>query len=218
LSFLSLLELPWFSRIWVKQEYIVSPQITLQYGTLTLSLSDLYPIGMMLPSAPKFKLILQSVIKANRGEYIKILKLGSTMQQIQVLDRGRKTYDPEKGSIYPLLDFLSLFRDNDATDQRDKIYGLLGLPGPSSKAKAETTVTGTAAHNESLGYDPEVLVVDYAAPVQEVYKSLVQARRSRDSKNKHHMYVSSRWNETSTNMGPRLVTALDSRTCRFFAA
>jgi hypothetical protein len=133
---------------------------------------------MMLPSAPKFKVILQSVIKANRGDYIKILKLGSTMQQIQVLDRGRRTYDPKKGSIYPLLDFLSLFRDNDATDQRDKIYGLLGLPGLSSKTKAEstvTTVTTTAAHNESLGYDPEVLVVDYAAPVQEVYKSLVQA-------------------------------------------
>jgi hypothetical protein len=129
----------------------------------------------MLPSAPKFKLILQSMIKANPGEYIRFMKLFSTMEQIQVLDRGRRTLDLEKGSIYPLLDFLCLFRDNNATDERDKIYGLLGLPGPVSKPKTETTAATTAAHNESLGYDPEVLVVDYAAPVREVYKSLVQA-------------------------------------------
>jgi len=108
------------------------------------------------------------MVIANPALHFKLIKLYSTIMQIQILDRGRRTYDPKKGLIYLLLNFLCLLRDNKAMDLRDKVYALLGLPGPPLKTKTETTATTTTSHNESLGYDPEVLIVDYDTLVQAI--------------------------------------------------
>jgi hypothetical protein len=123
----------------------------------------------MLPNARKFTAILKEIVRKEPLVYMRLLSLHSTMSQIQVLDRGRRTYSPGNGSIYPLLHFLCLLRDNQATNSVDKVYALLGLP------TTKTTSTTASSRNESLGYDPQLLIIDYKAPVHEVYKSLAQS-------------------------------------------
>jgi hypothetical protein len=151
--------------------------ITLQYGKRQLLLSDLYPVGMMLPQAPKFIATLPEIYKKSPIMFVQMLKLKTSLEQIQVLDRGRRAYDPDSGSIYPLLSLLCLLRDNQATKPVDKVYALLGLPTRSSSPSTTTTSTSTSTseRNASLGYDPDLLIIDYSAPVQEVYISLAQS-------------------------------------------
>lgn len=74
-----------------------------------------------------------------------------------------------------MLSWLCLFRDNYATDQKDKVYALLGLAGSTSIPT--TTLTSPAQSHKSTGYNPELLVINYshAVPVQDVYKSVVKA-------------------------------------------
>ena len=102
------------------------------------------------------------------------MKIATSLAQIQVLDRGRRAYGLGK-EVVPLLNWLCLFRDNDATNPKDKVYALLGLP--RSSLTTTTTLAPPSQSHKSMGYNPELLVINYslAVPAQEKYKSLVKA-------------------------------------------
>jgi hypothetical protein len=66
---------------------------------------------------------------------------------------------------------LCMFRDQLASDPRDKIYSILGLLKTSDDESTEAAVRTT----RSQEFDRQSLPVDYTAPIEEVYARVVKA-------------------------------------------
>lgn len=167
MSFIDLTSLPWFSRIWVKQEYVVSSIVELQYGEHFFSLQDLSTAAYGLYKAAKAREILSDVIAENPQDSWRVPQALVNTNQIANLIGARGDRLNHR-SMRPLLHFLWKFWDNEATNPRDKVYALLGL---LTTPDALTNLQDPS----KLGYDPKSLIVDYGSKVEDVYKSTVKA-------------------------------------------
>lgn len=131
-------------RIWVMQEIACAPKVLLVLGGKTLNWdviagfldSDNYPDAYHGPF--------------HHNDYE--AWINETFANIQVIEHQRKiTRQTQTGKESKLLDVLARFRYTQATDPRDKIYGLLGLAS-----------------------NPIGVVPDYQKPVRNVYMEFFQ--------------------------------------------
>lgn len=129
-SISSLLHRPWFERVWVLQEALLSDRVVLQCGRDTISWVDI-------------------------RKALLVLRQKSSMLPIDI--RGR-LLPYARGLMAPLLascEHLLLWtRNQQCSDPRDKVYGILGLLDPRIVAKIE---------------------VDYSTPAWKTYAQLVLA-------------------------------------------
>lgn len=148
------LSLGWFTRAWIIQELAVSKQPIMLLGNAEFTW-DQFMGGVIT----KFDLD----IKANhtgRG-YAQLAMLGNLRVHIQ------------KQKPMTLLRLLLLTRDFESTDDRDKIYSLLGLADDVSSKRLEIkpdyTVTTEALHRQVLlsmiHYGPYLEVLQLSPPV-----------------------------------------------------
>ncbi|KAF2968492.1 hypothetical protein GQX73_g5087 [Xylaria multiplex] len=106
---------PWWHRIWVVQEVAISPKVTVRYGNVTAPW-DMFVQVAENTQSHDYSLTLEA-------EYAKVLSLFT--RQVLDIENLRGEWEANKGT--DLLSLLQRFSDRKATDERDKVYALLGL-------------------------------------------------------------------------------------------
>lgn len=110
----------WWSRIWVVQEIAVGTAVTIQWGTFTLSWE------ILVATANVWSLPKTRQVASNSGiepENLKVFVLFAN--QLTGLEETRRRWRAEGGT--DLVRLLQEFSDRQASDDRDKVYGLLSL-------------------------------------------------------------------------------------------
>ena len=123
---------PWFTRVWVIQEISVAKEVSLICGKHRSSWRDFETVAALVQD--------RSLTALTHVDPRRTIKLAGFVSQ--------QSKDGENES---LLRLLSKARDSYATDQRDKIYAILGL----------------ALQKDKAGLNP-----DYSKPVEDIYTSL----------------------------------------------
>ncbi|KAI4863988.1 HET domain-containing protein [Hypoxylon rubiginosum] len=135
----TLLELPWFTRIWVVQEVALSSQ-----DPLILHGEHIYQWDRLGWAASWLR----------RRGYIRLAQIPESIRNIDSMANIRRSHT--RWSLDALLtDTSAKFH---ASDQRDKIYGLLGL----------------ATESLNAGGIPEPLRPDYKLSVEQVYQKVAR--------------------------------------------
>ena len=124
-AFYRFLDQPYFSRCWVLQEVVLGHDVEIWFGDVSFPYDILIEWidlvgntkGWYLP----FKNISPVLRNSLSGKYISHLKT------VALLIPSSTTDDEVQIDEMPLIDLLSASRELDATDPRDKVYGLLGL-------------------------------------------------------------------------------------------
>lgn len=111
---------PWWSRIWVVQEIAVGTAVTIQYGTITLSWETLVATATVW-SLPRTRQVATTA--GIEPENIRVFTLFAN--QLNGLEQTRRKWHAEGGT--DLVRLLQEFSDRQASDDRDKVYGLLSL-------------------------------------------------------------------------------------------
>ena len=166
---------PWFERIWVVQEMLpcqeqgatqkiealcVIGSHTLRWDAIKYTASWIYYKGERCPQPPTCPKV--------DGLYLTMsMRLGYKSRSARgYKSRIAKRYGHgfSRGKFdYRALHLLNYFRTRDATDPRDKVYGLLGISDLQEK------------HNDfTFTYNPKI-DVDYRKPVIEVYRDVAKA-------------------------------------------
>jgi hypothetical protein len=119
----SLLQRPWFSRVWTFQEIVLAQQAVLYCGTHTIRWRRLEAFEVILETFSAGPNNEDSRLKGVEKPLRDILMARTALQRPQELGP-----EPENGqlllSLLPLLDNL---RNRQATDPRDKVFALLNI-------------------------------------------------------------------------------------------
>ncbi|KAK6450642.1 hypothetical protein FP744_10006892 [Trichoderma asperellum] len=111
--------LPWWDRIWVVQEAVVAENLTVRYSNVEVSWEFLVEVAKVLSRWGTSSVRYPSPIPADD---LKVFKLFS---RVSDLNRFRKDWKDVHGA--DLLSLLRYFGHRKASDNRDRVYALLGL-------------------------------------------------------------------------------------------
>lgn len=131
-SVLEIFSAPYFRRTWIIQEVAISPVVQLTYAGVLIDWDQLnFAGGKMLE-------ILRDMDQDNKKseEAVQVFRTGwNSMGQLTEQRRQVKWAKDTGGRITPLIGLLSdlASKNSEATDPRDKIYGLLSLAGDIDK-------------------------------------------------------------------------------------
>jgi hypothetical protein len=174
-----LLYRPWFRRVWIIQEILYARHALFVCGGDSLK-------------ATTFLTIINSMLEARALSQIMSfhwnkLELASgakrtAIRQLQFMVQARnRTINPltMMGFRGNLLDYLSQTRWAEATNPRDKIYGILGLAKDASELGwYEETKQNRRIRRHQIGYHPRTWVpftVDYTVPPARVFTNVTRA-------------------------------------------
>ncbi|OIW25329.1 hypothetical protein CONLIGDRAFT_673434 [Coniochaeta ligniaria NRRL 30616] len=152
----------WFTRMWVIQEFII-PKTNSCHIWLNNYMLDSF--GLWTAAHGLFQMNPTCLNVPQRILMRNSMKQYLSLFEIKLEQRRRKNCDPEFATT-----LLWIFRDRFATDPRDKIYSLLGIletacdPADNSYNGTDHDAGGSMKHN---------LIIDYHAPTEDVYASLV---------------------------------------------
>ncbi|KAK0625099.1 heterokaryon incompatibility protein-domain-containing protein [Bombardia bombarda] len=120
---------PWWQRIWVIQEVVLPPQASVRWGAVTA------PWSMFSDAARN----ISSQFLDDDPELSKVL--GLFARSVLKMDELRARFNLEEGVSLAYL--LTGLTDKQATDERDKVFGLLGLAksGLALKPNYEQDIT-----------------------------------------------------------------------------
>ncbi|KAH7310685.1 heterokaryon incompatibility protein-domain-containing protein [Stachybotrys elegans] len=113
---------PWWTRVWTVQESTLPSAASLIYGPVSVDLSLLVNSFESLASHMLADCCSKNFSHSNPKMRSSIRKLGKEIKNIQLLRSSR-----QDGSTVELWEALVRFRERHATDDRDKIYGVLGM-------------------------------------------------------------------------------------------
>jgi hypothetical protein len=114
-----MLLVPWWDRIWVVQEAVVAETLTVRYGNVAVSWELLVEVAKVLSCWESAHAKHISSVPAND------LKVFNLFSRVIDLDQFRKNWRESQGAN--LLSLLRYFGQRKASDDRDRVYGLLGL-------------------------------------------------------------------------------------------
>lgn len=123
----SLLQRPWWDRVWVRQEVALGYNLSFLCGNVSCTLEELTAAERALDDS-----LLQLRVDLGQEEVAQILKIIQTKQAgtaeglLKLRDKSRKGDD-----YVDLGTLLFHARDCRATDLRDKVFGVLGLADPN---------------------------------------------------------------------------------------
>lgn len=110
---------PWWDRIWVVQEAVVAETLTVRCGNVAVSWKLLVRVARVLSRWESVHARYPSSIPADD------LKVFNLFSRAIDLDQFRKNWRESQGAN--LLSLLRYFGQRKASDDRDRVYGLLGL-------------------------------------------------------------------------------------------
>ncbi|CAG7563082.1 unnamed protein product [Fusarium equiseti] len=135
-----MMDLEWFSRIWVVQEVVLSPQ-----DPIIICGQDLYPWHKLQWASSWLR----------RTGYMRLPQIPETL--LNVSNMGNLRYCRSKWPLEALMSFtMTKFH---ATDQRDKVFGLLGI----------------AAECADPAKTPEALRPDYSTDLTQTYLKIARS-------------------------------------------
>jgi hypothetical protein len=168
-AFWSLMDRPWWNRIWTVQETILPPKVSLIFGSVSASWQEFSDASICCRN--HYQSCCALALQSMQFEHVNGMEKFAVA--VAELDMIRKRFFESKYML-PFHELLWWLRCRDATDHRDMIYALLGFASDI---------------NPQLGFVP-----DYKASKKEVYKriavasmkaegslSILYGRRSRDS-------------------------------------
>ena len=124
LAFTILLQRPYFTRIWIAQEVALSQSLVIAYGDDTISFSDIALVAGIVSLLSRGKNLWNvSNILTVRALMPNAIQNGTADPSWLFAKAASREVKIDKD----LLSFASLFRGNNSTDPKDKIYALLGL-------------------------------------------------------------------------------------------
>ena len=135
----TLFERPWFRRVWVLQEAVLSPKTTCHWGDWTISWHDVCRTARWFleewSRGPNSILGITNITNCVSG-----LMFASTAWLYAIVDQGTQFLEVPLGEVplgeVPLGDTMSYCSLLEASDNRDRFYGILGLftypPGRSA--------------------------------------------------------------------------------------
>lgn len=120
-----------WSRVWVMQELALAPRVILVAGFDTLEWDDISGFLGDATYADAFHLTWSHGMLRPATQY--------TFERVQIVQQQRDLIrDCARGTaVSTLMDVLGRFKFADATDPRDKIYGLLGLVSEKHGVKVD---------------------------------------------------------------------------------
>jgi len=152
----------WFSRMWCIQEF-VSP--TVNYCQLWLDNCPLNPADLWQATQALFGMnptcldMPQRIsMRSGMAQYLSLFELTVEWRS----QREQQDWDPTF-----ITTLLWIFRNRGVTDPRDKIYSLLGVLEETNGSE------GCPVPGSQSIFKLEKLIIDYEAPVEDVYASLV---------------------------------------------
>lgn len=143
-ALVKLLSNPWWTRVWVIQEVLVSANVRLRYGKAELPL-DIIALATIVFNSPEGHSLMTSARKYNWNHNMKGLGTCGLMH-------GLRSH-LSSGESVSLSDLLSLTTRFEATDPRDKVYALLGVTN---------------------NIPTQALLPDYGKSVEQVYIDVTQ--------------------------------------------
>lgn len=118
---IAILNRAWFSRLWVVQEVLLSKDLHVLLGT-TLSSFDIYQDSVLLNQLSSFT--LPTVDQYPVPQHIR----DQVYRNIYFLGATRDFKDQIKeGRLPDFMDIVNLCNQQECSDPRDKIYGILGI-------------------------------------------------------------------------------------------
>ncbi|KAL7945055.1 heterokaryon incompatibility domain-containing protein [Trichoderma barbatum] len=113
---------PWWTRVWTVQEIVLPPKATFVYGPLSVNMSCLLEAFAAL-ACHMFEPCCSELFSSCNFRVRKCFrKLGSVLTNIKNMRTSH-----EDGTNVDLWETLTTFRARHATDNRDKVHGILGL-------------------------------------------------------------------------------------------
>ncbi|KAI3325421.1 heterokaryon incompatibility protein-domain-containing protein [Xylariaceae sp. AK1471] len=133
---------PWWSRVWVVQEAVFPKKITLVYGDVTSSWEFLSEV---VDAWERTK--LHDLMPSEYGKVI-----GRIIRLVKDITRNRELYRaPLSGNeSRSLLGTLRDFSYRKATDDRDKVYALLGLFQGRTDIRPDYSITVTEVYSATI--------------------------------------------------------------------
>ncbi|KAI0425578.1 heterokaryon incompatibility protein-domain-containing protein [Xylaria sp. FL1042] len=148
---MSVLKRPWFRRLWVFQEVVVSITLSIQCGGRRISWDDFCKSLLLSPRNQDrygFSLSLVDRVDIVRDMFHTRCLYQELHGMGHALPFWRAQVEAPKHNTLDILDLLQKTRRLEASDPRDKIFGLVGI---------------------STGIDERYLVIDYSLNYRSVY-------------------------------------------------
>ncbi|KAL6904743.1 heterokaryon incompatibility domain-containing protein [Trichoderma evansii] len=133
---------PWWDRIWVVQEAVVAQNITVRYGEVAASWDLLVEVTKALSRWDFAAMRYPSSISAD------CLKVFHLLSRISDLDRFRRDWRFVQST--DLLSLLRHFGHRKASDNRDRVYALLGLCNESVALRPNYQLDQTQVYTASV--------------------------------------------------------------------
>jgi hypothetical protein len=144
---------PWFSRVWVLQEVVVSTNVLVQCGTRCVTWDDFCKVILLEPRLnDRYGTSLRRsyLVKNVRDMFQARATFLQTHKLTHLLPPWFSSIKNSSATSDNILDMLMGARHLNATDSRDKIFALLGI------------TSGTKG-------DAKMLEIDYGKPMPAVY-------------------------------------------------
>ncbi|KAH7328094.1 heterokaryon incompatibility protein-domain-containing protein [Stachybotrys elegans] len=146
----------WFSRLWILQEAVLSHRQVLLWGSTSMAFHIVLDLGTWLLGTQAFTLFLNCFIDEEESEENRRKIIGVTHAVSMLAFASQVKGHLQQGKGHVEIDkVLIVAMSAEATDQRDKVYGILGL--------CPDMVDG-------LTQEPGI-VVDYSAPEAKVFQN-----------------------------------------------
>ena len=111
----SVLERPWFKRIWILQEFVLARQATFICGEHT--------VNRDVPAT-----VIRTIWQAAYGSYLRLQEHPTTIGPIHAISSMATFRDVvESQKQLQLITLMATTRDREATDSKDKVFALLSL-------------------------------------------------------------------------------------------
>ncbi|KAJ9642859.1 hypothetical protein H2199_004380 [Coniosporium tulheliwenetii] len=120
-----LFSLPWFRRVWVFQEVVLAANVSVLYGTRSITWAQLYALYESFVLYVEARGTSVHTYHELGVDSASLEYMATTTHMVDAMEELRRT-----GNTLPQRIITELLRDTismDATDPRDKVYGLLGL-------------------------------------------------------------------------------------------
>ncbi|KAF2676556.1 HET-domain-containing protein [Lentithecium fluviatile CBS 122367] len=160
-----LMSRPWWTRIWVIQETVLSRKATVHFGMLSA------PWSMFADAATHYARERHSLCLDLAGTFRGHDVLNRFSNSMLQIDDTRKHHQASENDV-TLLSLLWKFRPLEASDKRDKVFALLGLTtdwqglaptSPDYNAGVGEVFVQTAVHNIQRSANLSVLAGDLEA-------------------------------------------------------
>ncbi|TEA14082.1 Heterokaryon incompatibility protein 6, OR allele [Colletotrichum sidae] len=124
---------PYWSRIWIVQEFTLARELYVLCGPHAISwpsLQQFSPFGMSKTTNLGFKHLSKQESRHSISKHVDSCRELSKLRRSRLVDSKRPSFtdrEPDSGARPTLTRLLAFCKDYQCTDPRDRVYGLLGL-------------------------------------------------------------------------------------------